>query len=186
MIVKVMQQFSSICRFVYAAIFVSVLSCSVYTQQGQTHMDATPSAQSGESEHRSSPRVGLFKILGLTKEQIDTVRKLNKESRPLEFEARKRFNQANHLLSLAIYSDNISETDYEARLKEYQTAQAELTRIRFAKELQLRKILTPEQLTRFREMRSRFVEQREKVGPPNDEGRPRVLKMRNHPPRVIQ
>src|SRR6185437_14226405 len=51
----------------------------------------------------------------------------------------------------------------KARLNELQQAQAEVARIRFTNELAIRKILTPEQLGRFRDLRREFAAQNRQV-----------------------
>jgi hypothetical protein len=54
-------------------------------------------------------------------------------------------------------------------LKELQLAQAEAAKLRYLNELGLRKILTPEQLARFRELRQRFAPPpNDRQGPPPD------------------
>ena len=58
-------------------------------------------------------------------------------------------------------ADTVSDEEVQARLKEVQAAQAELVRLRFENELAVRKVLTPEQLVRFRELRQRFEQMRE-------------------------
>jgi Spy/CpxP family protein refolding chaperone len=64
-------------------------------------------------------------------------------------------------LDQAIYADAINESEIEARFKELQTAQADIARLRATGELEVRKILTAEQLVKFRDLRRRFAEMRE-------------------------
>ena len=101
-------------------------------------------------------RAEMFRQLGLSKEQFQQIRRLNAERKPLMDGAQKRLREANRSLDEAIYADNLSDTDFQARLKEFQMAQAEVARIRSTNELAVRRILTPDQLTRFRELRQRF------------------------------
>jgi Spy/CpxP family protein refolding chaperone len=66
-------------------------------------------------------------------------------------------------------------------LKEFQAAQTHVARLRFESELAIRKVLTPEQLTRFRELRRAFGENRDNLrrgrrGPGNPGGGRRGLK----------
>jgi Spy/CpxP family protein refolding chaperone len=65
-------------------------------------------------------------------------------------------------LDMAIYGDVVNDADVKARLREFQVAEAELSRLRFESELAVRKILTPEQLIKFRELRRQFAEERRK------------------------
>jgi Spy/CpxP family protein refolding chaperone len=90
--------------------------------------------------------------------------------------AARRLREANRSLDEAIYSDDVNEADFQARLKEFQAAQAEIARLRFESELGVRKILSPEQLFRFREIRRRFAERR--IGPRRQQDVPNERRMR--------
>lgn len=104
-------------------------------------------------------RPNLLAELGLAPEQVQQIRRMNQERRPKMIEARQRMGDAQRNLDMAIYGDSvISDAEFQARLKEFQTAEAELARLRFENELAVRKVLTPEQLVRFREIRRRFAE----------------------------
>jgi Spy/CpxP family protein refolding chaperone len=107
---------------------------------------------------RPAPEVrqGALRRLGLTQVQLRQIRDVNLERRPRIQAAQARLREANRALDAAIYSDSINETEFEARLKDVQAAHAELLRIRFTNELAIRKVLTPEQLATFRDLRSRF------------------------------
>ena len=100
-------------------------------------------------------RTNALRQLGLSREQVQQIRNMNMERKPLMDEAQKRLRIANISLDEAIYADQVNDADVQARLKELQLAQADVARIRFMNELSVRKILTPEQLTRFRELRRR-------------------------------
>ncbi len=101
-------------------------------------------------------RADILHQLGLSDDQIQQIRSLNIEKRPLMDEAQKRFREANRALDEAIYADQVNEADVQARLTEVQLAQAEVAKLRFMNELAVRRILTQEQLVRFRELRQRF------------------------------
>lgn len=101
-------------------------------------------------------RTAVLGQLGLSRDQIQQIRRVNIERKPLMDEAQKRLREANHLLDEAIYSDQVNEDDVRARLKEAQLAQAEVAKIRFMNEFAVRRILTPEQLVLFRDLRQKF------------------------------
>lgn len=101
-------------------------------------------------------RQNVLLQLGLTREQVQQIRRLNQERKPLMEAAQRRFREANLALDIAIYSDQTSDADVEARLSEVQIAQAEVVKLRFASEYAVRKILTSEQLIRFRDLRQKF------------------------------
>ena len=110
-------------------------------------------------------RTNALRQLGLTRDQLQRIRTMNQERKPLMDAAQQKLRQANRALDEAIYSDTATESDFQARLKEFQLAQGEVARIRFLNEFGVRRILTPEQLTRFRVMRQRFEESRAGDGP---------------------
>jgi len=106
-------------------------------------------------------RPNLLKELGLTPEQLQQIRRMNQARRPLMEEAGRRVREANRSLDMAIYADTLNEEDVAARLREFQLAQAEVAKLRFRGELELRKILNPEQLNKFRQLRDQFGRRRE-------------------------
>ena len=118
----------------------------------------------GDATHEGGPddrRPNLLAELGLSPEQVQQVRRMNQERRPAMMIAQRRMREANRDLDMAIYSDTVSEAEFAKRLSEFQAAQAELARLRFESELSVRKVLTPEQLVRFRDIRRRFAEARQ-------------------------
>ena len=124
------------------------------TKQGEIQPTPTPV---------KDVRTTALAQLGLTKEQVQEIRRINVARKPLMDEAQKNLREANRLLDEAIYSDQVNETDVQLRLKDAQTAQAEVARIRFMNEFAVRRVLTPEQLVRFRELRQRFEQAREEI-----------------------
>ena len=119
-------------------------------------------------------RSAVLGQLSLSREQIQRIRRLNMERKPLMETAQARLRDANRLLDEAIYADQINESDVQSRLKEAQLAQAEVARIRFMKEFAVRRILTPEQLVRFRDLRQKFEDTRQNM----EKGRPPVNEVR--------
>lgn len=101
----------------------------------------------------------LFKRLGLSQEQVQQIRRINQEKQPLMREAQKRFREANRALDLAIYADTVDENEIQTRLKEAQTAHDEMIKIRSSIELAVRKVLTAEQLAKFRQFREEMMRQ---------------------------
>lgn len=105
----------------------------------------------------------LFRQLGLSVEQLQQIRRIKQEQRPLMEDAQKRFREANRALDESIYADQVNDADFQARLRDVQVAQGEIQRLRFMNELAVRRVLTPEQLVRFREMRERFEQERRNI-----------------------
>jgi len=117
--------------------------------------DETPSAPNQQTEGEGRPK--LLQQLDLNPQQVQQIRRINAEKRPLLREAQNRLREANRNLDQAIYADNSNENDIQARIREAQKAQAEVIRIRSMNELAVRRILTGDQLVKFRDFRERFM-----------------------------
>lgn len=130
-------------------------------------------------------RPNLLQELNLSREQIQQIRRINQAHRPQMQEARRRFREANRALDAAIYADSPNEADVQARMKEVQLAQAEIIKIRTISEFAIRRILTPEQLVKFRELRERFMRrmQNRQNQPPPDADEPNQPREINNPNR---
>lgn len=129
-----------------------IFSFSAVTAQDEMPPDA-PNKQADRTR-----RPNLLQELSLTQDQRQQIRRINAEKRPLVRDAQQRLREANRNLDLAIYADTINEAEIASRLRDVQTAQAELSKIRFTNELAIRKVLTAEQLSKFRALRLRFAQ----------------------------
>ncbi|NOT48686.1 MAG: hypothetical protein HOP17_13170 [Acidobacteria bacterium] len=153
-------------------------SAAVFAQDGPPP-DRPKEARFGQAGQPSDDmRPNILQELGLSREQFQAVRRLNVDRKPVEQAARQRFQEANRALNMAIYADSIDDSDFKSRLSEFQTAQAELARIKFSNELAIRKLLTREQLVRFRDIRRRFAEARENSTPQAPGVRPALRQLR--------
>lgn len=130
-----------------------MLSFSAVKAQRETNLP--------KQQFEDSPRPQLLRELGLTQDQIRRIRLINNENKERMREAGLRLREANKNLDAAIYADNADEAFIELKLREFQTAQAEIAKIRAVTEFEIRKVLTAEQLIRFREMRQRFEQMRQ-------------------------
>lgn len=142
-----------------------VLSAFVFSAVGLAQDVKPPDGQPPEAQRPGANqpmdvRGNVLRQLDLSREQIQQIRRVNMERKPVMDEAQKRFREANRALDEAIYADQVNDSDVQTRLKEVQTAQAEVAKIRFTSELAIRRILTPEQLVRFRDLRARFEQVR--------------------------
>lgn len=115
---------------------------------------ADPSPSAGKKS--ANGRTDILLQLGLSREQRQEIRRLNADRKPLMQAAQSRFREANRLLDESIYADVIDEMAIWQRLRDVQTAQGEVQRIRNTSELSIRKLLTAEQLVRFRDIRQNF------------------------------
>jgi Spy/CpxP family protein refolding chaperone len=139
--------------FLFIFILALAAATPAFSQDG-------PPPDSVADDDRGERRPNLFAELGLSPEQVQSIRRLNQARRPQMMDAQRRLREANRDLDISIYSDATPDAEFNSRLKEYQTAQAEVARLRFEGELSVRKVLTAEQLVRFRELRRRFAEAR--------------------------
>jgi Spy/CpxP family protein refolding chaperone len=163
-------------KFVLFALLICG-SAGMLSAQGnlQPVGDRPPPDERGEVK-----RPNLLKILGLSPAQMLDVRRVNQARKPQMDAAQGRLRDANRALDEAIYADNFDQAAFDTRLKEVQAAQADVARLRFTNEMNIRKILTPEQLARFRELRRQFAP------PPQDQRVPRGVDDKNTIPRRIR
>jgi len=113
----------------------------------------------GNQQFNEPQRPNLMRALGLSREQIQQIRRINNERQPVVREARMRLEKANRALDEAIYSDSFSETEIEQRVQEAGSAHTEFIKSRALNEIEINKVLNPGQLERFRAMRQDFKQQ---------------------------
>lgn len=123
-------------------------------------------------------RPGLLGQLNLSREQIQQIRLINQENRRQMREANVRMREANLALDTAVYADTPDETEVQTRIKEFNEARAEVIRLRTNIEFSVRKILTAEQLVKFREIRLQSLEQKQMLPRLRN---PRQMKNPNRP-----
>jgi Spy/CpxP family protein refolding chaperone len=154
----------------YLTLFLTLFAGSILIGPSVAHGQAVPLTDkqpppADNAMHDGPPegrRPNLLAELGLSPEQIQHVRRMNQERQPQIRRARMRMADAQRSLDMAIYGDTlVTDTEFQTRLKEFQAAEADLARLRFENELSVRKVLTAEQLVRFREIRRRFAEARQ-------------------------
>jgi len=121
--------------------------------------DPPPDADGPLPQRQLKPkRPNLVRLLGLSRAQARQIRQINQERKPQMEAATARLRAANQALDEAIYADSVDEDLFQSRLKEQQQAQAEVARLRFTSELAVRRVLTPDQIARFRDLRQRFAQ----------------------------
>ncbi len=140
------------------ALIVAFTSICV-SAQGQRPSSPPERQAQGQGSHNRD----LFRDLGLTKEQIGQIIELRRSGREDFSAAQKKLREANKALDVAIYADVLDEQLIETRIAEQNNAQAELGRLKTMNELNLRKILTPEQLLKFREIRRTYAKRQSEM-----------------------
>jgi Spy/CpxP family protein refolding chaperone len=148
---------AKLARVAPLAAAVWVLSMAVpCPARAQEPPDAGPQ-ESAPARTRRPRRDGLNLLarLNLMPEQLGQLREIRRQS---EAEARalgRRLRLARRALDAAIYADALDETVVEERARAVADAQAALLRLRAQTELRVRRVLTPEQLQTFRQLRQR-------------------------------
>ena len=133
----------------------------LFLMLGFTVANAQDDADIQKQQFDEPRRPQLLRELGLRQAQIRQIRLINGENKEKLREATFRMREARGNLDAAIYSDNADTSVIETKLREFQNAQAEVAKIRTMTELAIRKVLTPEQLVRFRELRQGFQQTRQ-------------------------
>lgn len=140
-------------------LFIFLLTITFSSVKAQ---DAPPNDQPNYAQELKA-RPNLLRELGLTPDQMKAIRRLNMEKKADVQDAQRKAGEARRNLDLAIYADNINDDEVKMRLAEFQNAQLEVIKIRSNVEYEIRKILTPEQVVRFRQLRQRFAQARENI-----------------------
>jgi Spy/CpxP family protein refolding chaperone len=110
----------------------------------------------GDNPNQADRPFKIFEELGLTREQIQQIRRINQERKPVMQQAQRNWRQANRALDLAIYADDSTDDQLKELVKTAQIAQSELLKERTLTEYLIRKVLTPEQLVKFRDLREQI------------------------------
>lgn len=115
----------------------------------------------------------LLDLLNLTPEQRQQIREIRRRNNRNGQLVATRLRQAQRALDEAIYADQLDEHEIEARIQELADAQAAVTRHRARVELEIRRVLTLEQLRLFRQLReqerARQQQQRSTAQPPTSQ-----------------
>lgn len=138
-----------------AAVFALALALLPPRATAQAQDESqTSSPEAPGAGQAARPRGGnLVRRLSLTPEQRRQLREIRRQGEPETRELTRRVRLARRALDEAIYSDVVEEPLVERRARELSAAQAALVRLRATTELKVRRLLTPEQLKTFRELR---------------------------------
>lgn len=117
--------------------------------------NAAPPQQPQEEAPPADAAAALLSQLNLSPAQVSQMREIREQSVPQAKELTRRLNQARRALDESIYSDSLDESLVQQRAREVAEAQAALVQLRAQTELRVRRVLTPEQLQTFRELRIR-------------------------------
>jgi len=136
----------------------TLLVLSAQAVRAQDASPATAQQQDGAAAQiNPNDPATILGHLNLSSEQITQMRSIQSESVPQAKQLNQRLVQARRSLDEAIYSDNVDESLIEQRARDVAEAQAALVRFRAQTELRVRRILTPEQLQTFRNLRDQAI-----------------------------
>ena len=148
------------CGFAFALFTPSPHAARAQTNAATQQQSAQQQEGAAAQANPNDP-VSLLGQLNLSQEQIGQMRAIQSESVPQARELTRRLNQARRALDEAIYSDAVDESLIEQRARDVAEAQAALVRLRAQTELRVRRVLTPEQLQTFRDLRHQAQVQRQ-------------------------
>lgn len=135
---------------------LALLSSAVLAM-GQENQGGPPQPQTNQAGPAGDP----IRQLNLTAEQVEKIRAIREHNKDERFAVNQRLRQAQRAMDDAIESDNPSEALIEQRARELAEAQVAATRMRAITELRIRRVLTPEQLTKLRALRQQALNLRE-------------------------
>jgi Spy/CpxP family protein refolding chaperone len=134
-----------------AALFLLLLSISSTQVLAQTPGEPSPeAAQDDQTQNWQG-------ALGLSPDQVGRIRSILQEKKVERQAITQHLKQAQRALDEAIYSDNATEAVIEQRAREVAEAQAAQIHLRAMTELNIRRVLTPEQLNKFRTIRQERI-----------------------------
>jgi len=110
-------------------------------------------AQQQPETQQSSPPQDPIILLGLTPEQRAKIRTIREANRDERTAINQRVREANRALEEILNSSDPDEAVVEQRLSELALAQAAQMRMRVLTEVRIRRVLTPEQQERLRNLR---------------------------------
>ena len=142
-----------------------------------------PNNEPAQAQSQSGPPGDPIRQLNLTAEQVEKVRAIREQSKDERLAINQRLRTAQRALDEAIESDGATEALIDQRARELAEAQVASIRMRAVTEMRIRRVLTPEQLTKLRDLRQRALSFREgqRIQRGNDQMRPpdRMQRRRN-------
>ena len=137
--------------FLFALITALILASSVTSASAQQAQQQTETQQAPANPANQDPLTELAK--DLSPEQRQQIRLAVESTKADRNAANRRLQQAQAAYQEALDADNPSEELIEKRAREVGEAQASLLRARALMEIRIRRVLTPAQQTKLRELR---------------------------------
>jgi Spy/CpxP family protein refolding chaperone len=137
---------------------VTMLFIILFAVSSSQEARAQNPAETPQNEQaQENPDTGWRNQLNLTPDQVTKIRTILEQNKTERQAARRRVNQAQRALDQAIYSDTANQAEITQRTHELSEAQTAEVRLRAATELNISRVLTPEQLNKFRAIRQAKV-----------------------------
>jgi Spy/CpxP family protein refolding chaperone len=122
-------------------------------------------AQEPDQQPAEAPSADPLGPLNLSPEQQQKLRAINVQNRDERARVNRRLKLAQLALEETLDADSPGQEVVEQRIRELAGAQADSIRMRVMNELQIRSVLTPDQLRIWREMRQRNQTRRQMNNP---------------------
>jgi len=151
-----------------------LLACAFVSTQAQTTTPPTQTQDPAATQATQAPN--LETELGLTPEQIQKWRALNRELKDQQVAGSQKLWQAKRALADAMESPNPNEEVIKRRAKELADAQSTMTQLQALRQARMLQILNPEQRAKLREIRMREQALKSQQQAPNGLGRRQQLK----------
>ncbi|MBA2340587.1 MAG: Spy/CpxP family protein refolding chaperone [Pyrinomonadaceae bacterium] len=116
-----------------------------------------------EDDPPAQRNVPLIRLLNLTPAQLAQIRRIRQENQRELRLSIQRTREAQRALDEAIYSETADERVIEERARQLSEAQAVHTRLRALTELRVRRVLTSQQLSVFRDLQMQRRNERERL-----------------------
>ncbi|HEX8846695.1 MAG TPA: Spy/CpxP family protein refolding chaperone [Pyrinomonadaceae bacterium] len=133
-------------------LFILLLAVSSLQALAQGPGDPPPDEQAQPNQGEN-----LRRLLGLTPDQMEKIRGIRQQNATDGQLIRRRVRQAQRALDQAIYSDTADEAEVVRLARELSEAQTAEVHMRARMELNIRRVLTPEQLNTFRKIRQERI-----------------------------
>lgn len=111
------------------------------------------SAQSPQEQPSPVGAADLIPDLHLTPDQLQRIRQIQRETKDERAAIGQRLRESNRALEDALDAETLDESLIEQRMQAVATAQSAQMRMRIQTEVRIRRVLNPEQLAIWRELR---------------------------------
>lgn len=141
-----------------AALLLLVLSASAVTAQTPGQDEQSPAPTASEARRETDDDRRLIRALGLTPQQRAEIARIRRETQGQNRAIGQRIRRSRRALEEAVYSPAVDERAVDELAREVAAGESERVRLRAQTELRIRRLLTPEQLDLFRELRRRAAQ----------------------------